>query len=391
MIEMKNLLLLLAAAALLNEGSFAAESPSRPKLQFINGGAQTVDIFWLKSAMERVSNGSVAPGENTIITTTLGHRFAVVGRDDKAERVVTSEVPVQAMRFDPPDAEGIPTFYTQRVKAGGFPIVASAQVNPYALKEAAYLVDLMLARRPDVRAAMVRSGARLCILAWNEFTCDQPEWRWLAKDPIPGFPGISARDFRDARARGMGGSETDPFCSCGEENLLGYPGDPYSTENILIHELAHNIHLRGMANVDPGFDARVKAAYDAAMKAGLWKGKYASVNHHEYFAEGVQSWFDDNRENDHDHNHVNTRAELLEYDSGLAALCREVFGDTVLKYTKPVTRLRDHLEGYDPATAPKFKWPERLAKARAEIRQQAQTRSDAAESNKLQSTPTPSK
>ncbi len=31
------------------------------------------------------------------------------------------------------------------------------------------------------------------------------------------------------------------------------------------------------------------------MKAGLWKGKYASVNHHEYFAEGVQSWFDDNR------------------------------------------------------------------------------------------------
>ena len=48
---MKHLLLLLAAAALLNEGSFAAESPSRPKLQFINGGAQMVDIFWLKSAV----------------------------------------------------------------------------------------------------------------------------------------------------------------------------------------------------------------------------------------------------------------------------------------------------------------------------------------------------
>ena len=87
--------------------------------------------------------------------------------------------------------------------------------------------------------------------------------------------------------------------------------------------------------MDPTFDARVKEAYDGAMKAGLWKGKYASVNHHEYFAEGVQSWFDNNRENDHDHNHVNTRAELLEYDPGLAALCREVFGDTELKYTKP--------------------------------------------------------
>jgi len=277
-----------------------APTPARPKLQIINGSKQTVDVFWLKSGAERVPNGTIAPGENTIITTTIGHRFAIVGRDDKSERIVTSQVPVQGVRFDPPDADGIPAFYTQRVSAGGFPIVASAQVNPYALKEAAYLVDLMLAKRPDVRAAMVKSGARLSILAWNEFTCDQPEWAWLAKNPVPGFPGVSTRDYRDARARGMGGSLTDPFCSCAEENLLAYAGDPYSTENILIHELAHNIHLRGMSNVDPKFDGRVKAAYDAAMKAGLWKGKYASVNHHEYFAEGVQSWFDDNRENDHD-------------------------------------------------------------------------------------------
>ena len=350
----------------------------RPRLQIINGSAQSADIFWLKSDTERVPNGSVAPGANTVITTTLGHRFAIVGRADQAERVVTSQVPVQGFRFDPPDKDGVPAFYTQRVSAGGFPIVASAQVNPYALKEAAYLVDLMLAKRPDVRAAMIQSGARLSILAWNEFTCDQPEWQWMATTPVPDFPGVPARDYRDARARGMGGSLTDPFCSCAEENLLAYAGDPYSKENILIHEFAHNMHLRGLSNVDPTFDARVKAAYDAAMKAGWWKGKYASVNHHEYFAEGVQSWFDDNRENDHDHNHVNTRAELLEYDPGLAALCREVFGDTELKYTKPTTRLTGHMAGYDPAKAPAFVWPERLAKLKAQIRQQAQARSDAA-------------
>ncbi|MFN7342474.1 MAG: hypothetical protein ACK5TA_03980, partial [bacterium] len=154
------------------------------------------------------------------------------------------------------------------------------------------------------------------------------------------------------------GSETDPYCSCGEENLLGYPGDPYSTENILIHEIAHNIHLRGVVNLDPTFNARLKKTYDEAMAKGLWKGKYASVNDREYFAEGVQSWFDNNREPDHDHNHVNTRVELLEYDPGLAALCREIFGDTELKYTKPVTRLTGHLEGYDPSKAPTFVWPE---------------------------------
>jgi dipeptidyl-peptidase-4 len=129
------------------------------------------------------------------------------------------------------------------------------------------------------------------------------------------------------------------------------------------------------------------------MAAGLWKGKYASVNHHEYFAEGVQSWFDDNRENDHDHNHVNTRAELLEYDPGLAALCREVFGDKVLKYTKPAPRLRDHLAGYDSAKAPKFVWPERLQQAKAAIRRQAEERSragDAASSRVQPDTADPS-
>lgn len=351
----------------------------RPRLQVLNGSDQAVEVYWLREDGERVSNGTVVPGEGTRITTTLGHRFLLVGAEDGAEVQVTSEVRVQAVRFDPPDPDGVPAFYTQRTSAGGFPIVASAAVSPYALEEAAYLVDLMLAERPDVRRAMIASGARLCILAWNEFTTEQPEWAHMADGTGPGLPEISGRDYWDARARGMGGSETDPYCSCAEENLLAYEGDPYSTENILIHELAHNIHLRGMSNVDPTFDGRVRAAYDAAMQAGLWAGKYASTNHHEYFAEGVQSWFDDNRENDHDHNHVDTRVELVEYDPGLADLCREVFGETVLRYTKPTTRLVDHLEGYDPSAAPRFVWPERLRAAQEQIGAAARARSEAAE------------
>ncbi len=351
---MKPLLVLL----LLTLHAFAAE---RPRLQILNGTGETADIFWLKSDTGRVSNGPVEPGRNSIITTTIGHRFAIVGRESKTEATVASEVPVQAFRFG-----GVPAFYTQSLSAGGFPIVASAKVNPYALKETAYLMDLMLASRPDVRAAMIKSGARMCIMAHDEYTTDLPEWAHL-----------TPKNYRDARARGMGGSETDPYCSCAEENVLGYPGDPYAAECILIHEFAHNIHLRGMVNVDPTFDTRNQAAYDAAMKAGLWKAAYASVNHHEYFAEGVQSWFDNNRENDDEHNHVNTRAELLEYDPRLAALCREVFGDTELKYTKPATRLIGHLAGYDPAQAPTFVWPERLKIARATIKAQVKERNAA--------------
>ena len=356
------------------------EAYDRPKLQIINAGEKAVEVFWMAPDGKRVPNGKIEPGKDSIIGTSLGHRFVIVDAGNETE--VVSQVPVQAFRHDPKAKDGVPAFYSQVVHAHGYPICGSAKVSPYALKEAAYLADLMLAKRPDVREAMIASGSRLCILAHDEFTTEQPEWAWLEKVPEPGFESMSIKDYRDARARGMGGSATDPFCSCAEENLLAYDGDPYSTECIFIHEFAHNIHLRGLANVDATFDQRVKASYESAMKAGLWKGKYASVNHHEYFAEGVQSWFDNNRENDHDHNHVNTRTELLAYDPGLAALCREVFGDTELKYTKPTTRLTGHLTGYDPASAPKFKWPERLEKAKADIRAAAVKRSEAAASVK---------
>ncbi|GAA4436435.1 hypothetical protein [Bremerella cremea] len=249
-------------------------------------------------------------------------------------------------------------FYAKYVDANGYAVLASATVNDYALKEAAYLIDQLLANRPDLKRTMTASGSRMLILAYNEFTTDLPE-----------FSHFKPKEYWDARARGTGGTMADdPFCSCGEENLLGYKGDPYSTENILIHEFAHNIHQRGLVRIDPTFDDRLKETYDKAMEAGLWKDKYASVDHREYFAEGVQSWFDNNREPDSSHNHVNTRKELKEYDPGLAAICQEVFGEMKLTYTKPTTRLEGHMQGYDPSQAPTFRWPERLIQANNKIR-----------------------
>jgi hypothetical protein len=263
----------------------------------------------------------------------------------------------------PPAEMKLDPFYAKYVSASGYPVVSSAKVNDYALKEAAYLIDMMLSKRPDVKNAMIKSGSRMIVMAHDEFTTEVPE-----------HSKLTPKDFWDARARGLGGSREDPVCSCGEENLLGFKGDPYSAENILIHEFAHNIHYRGMIELDQTFDWRVKAAYKKAMQAGLWEGKYASVNPAEYFAEGVQSWFNNNRPPDHDHNHVDTRKELKEYDPGLAALCLEVFGETMLEYTRPETRLKDHLKGYDPSTSPKFSWPERLLEQKRLIHQKATNR-----------------
>ena len=39
--------------------------------------------------------------------------------------------------------------YKKYVSAQGYPIVASEKVNDFALKEAAYLVSMMLNRRPE--------------------------------------------------------------------------------------------------------------------------------------------------------------------------------------------------------------------------------------------------
>jgi hypothetical protein len=359
------------AALLFASAMSAVAAAERPKLQIINGTKAPVEVFWLKTESERISNGAVQPGANRIISTTIGHRFAIVGGEGEEE--VESHEPVQAWYYG-----GVPAFYTQRVEAHGLPIVASARVNPFALKEAAYLVELMLAKRTDVREAIVKSGARLCLMAHDEFTTELPEFARFAKEPHPHFPQLTGQEYWDARARGTGGSQTDPFCTCAEENVLGYPGDPFAAECILIHEFAHCIHLRGMVNVDPTFDPRLKAAYEAAMKAGLWQKTYASTNHHEYFAEGVQSWFDNNRANDNEHNDINTRAKLDAYDPGLAGLCREVFGDTELKYTKPATRLTGHLAGYDPAQAPTFRWPERLLRAKREIAASVKERNESA-------------
>ncbi|MEM1067719.1 MAG: hypothetical protein AAGI63_02400 [Planctomycetota bacterium] len=256
----------------------------------------------------------------------------------------------------PPEALKLPDFYAKYTDASGYPIVSSERVNDYALKEAAYLIDMMLAKRPDVREAMVQSGSRMIVMAHDEYTTDIPE-----------HSRLKPKEFWDARARGLGGSRTDPVCSCAEENVLAFDGDPYSTENILIHEFAHNMHYRGLDRIDKTFDDRLKKTYERAMSQGLWKGKYASTNHAEYFAEGVQSWFDNNRPPDHDHNHVDTRKELKEYDPGLAAICEEVFGDTELVYSNPTTRLNGHMSGYDPETAPTFRWPKKLQESKEKI------------------------
>ena len=83
---------------------------------------------------------------------------------------------------------------------------------------------------------------------------------------------------------------------------------------------------------------------------------YAAGNRAEYWAEGVQDWYDTNRTMDHDHNHIHTREQLKTYDPELAKLCEDVLGDTPWRFVSPRERSgTGHLKGYKPAAAPVVK------------------------------------
>jgi hypothetical protein len=219
----------------------------------------------------------------------------------------------QSLELDP--------FYAKHTSAGGLPVLSSAKVSDAALIEAASLINQMLDRRDDVRQAMIDKDVRFVVMAPDEMTTDVPEQH-----------DMKPKKYWDARARGLGGQ----VCSCGEENLLNLPGDRYNAENILVHEFSHTIHNYGLKAVDPTFDDRLKQVFEQSLEAGRWTKTYAATNREEYWAEGVQDYFDCNstRANAGVHNDVNTRGELRAYDPELFALIDEVFQQNSWRYVR---------------------------------------------------------
>lgn len=251
---------------------------------------------------------------------------------------------VKALTDEWTDTFKLSSFYQKYVAVEGLPIVASEKVSDYALREAAWILQNMLSDNPEIIKIMVTKRAFVAIMAYNEYTTDIPEHKHL-----------EPRVFWDRRARGLGGVPV----TCGEENLLCFPNDPYEKENLLIHEFSHCMHSHGIPGIDAKFDEKLKAAYENAKKKNLWPNTYAITDRAEYWAEAVQSWYDDNRENDSMHCYVNTRTELKQYDPDLAQLCKTYLGDGPWRYKKPMLRSADgrsHLAGYDFSTAPTFQW-----------------------------------
>lgn len=247
-----------------------------------------------------------------ILSVVAGSASVAVAANSAQVGPVTAELR-DSLKLDP--------FYAKHLSAGGLPVLSSARVSDAALIEAAALIDRMLVNRDDVRQAMIEQDVRFVVMAPEEMTTDVPEQR-----------DMKPKKYWDARARGLGGQ----ICSCGEENLLNLPGDRYNVENILIHEFSHTIHNYGLKSVDPTFDDRLKQVFEKSREEGRWEKTYAATNREEYWAEGVQDYFDCNstRANAGVHNDVNTRGELKAYDPNLFALIDEVFRQNPWRYVR---------------------------------------------------------
>ena len=323
-------------AQLLTPATIRNQDRGQPKLlscKRLNGETDTIEIEFITSRLtvnsRQVTLSVIDPYGNITaqmypidISTILPTE--TVSIPDK-NQVINIPEPVppplnvrQAFELDP--------FYQQWIDVEGFPVVASEKVNPYAVKEAAWLIWQTIGHRPDVLQALVQNRVRFSVIAHSELITEIPEY------------SDSGTDFLEFWARGYGGSGTSghPAVSSSEEDILHYPGS--DSHNVQLHEFGHAIHLFGLNTIDPTFDNRLKIAYDAAMEKGLWQGtyvssdrRYVSSDRREYWAEGTPAWFYPKSKSSYFNG--NTRGALKAYDPDLAALLAEVYGDTEWQYT----------------------------------------------------------
>jgi len=168
---------------------------------------------------------------------------------------------------------------------------------------------------------MVINGFRHAVMGRypKELTTQLPEYSHLDST------------YWDERARGLGAMLSVPLGSSAEENAMCHSDDRYLGEDITIHEFAHSLHLLGLDYVYPQFSAQLKSAYTNAKNNKLWGSKhYAMTDYKEYWAEGVQSFFNANRGIG-----PNTRAALQAQDSTLYSIIHDVIGNNPFKRVCP--------------------------------------------------------
>lgn len=211
-------------------------------------------------------------------------------------------------------------YYTRAFEWDGLYVVSGPEVQPLSLMTAAETAFNMLRHRPDLVGLLVQDRSRVAVTPQGASIVALPEFRDL--------DGEFTSDGRPwNQVTGIAGYDNGYIAANGEANVLSLPNDPYrGQENITLHEWAHVIHM-GAINKVASLADELTEAFNDAMAAGLWSGTYVSSNVLEYFAVATEAFFDFTREPDSTINHVNTRAELAQYDPQLFAFMVKIYGN----------------------------------------------------------------
>ena len=211
--------------------------------------------------------------------------------------------PPEKFKFDP--------FYKKFTWAREFPILGSAKVSDEALLKANDTIRKMFAYRHDLLKALINDKAKVVVLAKGELLTDLPEF---ADERAKSSPAVS---------RHFDYTSDKKVIVVPEENTLGGFDDPAAGRCLLVGLMAKAVFFvaasrevderfatvrrdsqqyeqrliwdkssEPIPRMDVQFDLRMREAFDTAIKQGLWKGTPAARNSAEYWAAGVEAYFD---------------------------------------------------------------------------------------------------
>lgn len=208
-------------------------------------------------------------------------------------------------------------FYAKRCETGGVRIAASAKVDDAALAEVARILSAMTADRPDLLRDMSDRKVGVAVIAAGEFTTD-----------LPDRAALRPRRFYDLHRRASCATPENRVVTIGEENLLGFPGDPDAGRCLLVREVGRSI-LTLLRRDDAELSAGLDEAYALSLKKRIPGEPLAPPTREDYWADGVMAWFGAGDGPDRD--------GLLRSDPALAGLVGKIFGKGTRKISPAKT------------------------------------------------------
>jgi dipeptidyl aminopeptidase/acylaminoacyl peptidase len=235
----------------------------------------------------------------------------------------------------PPARFKIDPYYSKFTWAREFPVLGSKQVSDEALLRANDTIRKMFAYRHDILKALIADGARLVVLGRQEKISDLPEFR-EEKDRTS-FDVVRYLNYTPDRK----------LMVVPEENVLGLPNEPFAGKDLVVSLFARALYqVTGLRPADPDFEGRrdkqqyelrvkrldvtfdqkLRQLHEDALKKGLWKGTAAARHRSEYWAAGVEAYFDATGNDPAPpgaDRPITTREALQKYDPDLYALVDE--------------------------------------------------------------------